>query len=130
MPAPMATASHREGRSTHIKRQMAALLLVLGGAAGASRPLYPVYWNVNGWSGYTPEGSAALPVAISKFGFMPENQTTTGGGCTMAGCQGCNHSLDCEPYPCPQKYWRGCWQVRCKSQNARVRARRCTSAEC
>eukprot|EP01043_Picozoa_sp_COSAG02_P058909 COSAG02_NODE_7413_length_3027_cov_3.227117_3_plen_376_part_00 len=36
--------------------------------------------------------------------------TTTGGGCSMAGCQSCNHSLDCEPYPCPKKYWRGCWQ--------------------
>jgi hypothetical protein len=38
------------------------------------------------------------------------NRTETGGGCTVDGCGGCNHSLDCEPYPCPKQYWRGCWQ--------------------
>ena len=72
--------------------------------------LYPVYWNVNGWAGYVPEGSPQLPVRLSAFGFQAANLTATGGGCTMAGCSGCNHSLDCEPYPCPKKYWRGCWQ--------------------
>ena len=89
---------------------MAPLLLLLGGFGASVPPLYPVYWNVNAWSGFTPEGSAALPVAISKFGFIDPNMTTTGGGCSMAGCQSCNHSLDCEPYPCPKQYWRGCWQ--------------------
>jgi len=72
--------------------------------------LYPVYWNVNGWAGYVPDGSPQLPVRLSAFGFQAANLTATGGGCTMAGCSGCNHSLDCEPYPCPKKYWRGCWQ--------------------
>ena len=73
-------------------------------------PMYPVYWNVNGWSGNVAEGSPQLPVAISRFGFIDPNRTETGGGCSVAGCSGCNHSLDCEPYPCPKKYWRGCWQ--------------------
>ena len=72
--------------------------------------LYPVYWNVNGWDGYVPEGSPELPVHITRFGFLAPNLTQTGGGCTTLGCQGCNHSHDCEPYPCPQKYWRACWQ--------------------
>jgi hypothetical protein len=71
---------------------------------------YPVYWNVNGWSGYVPEGSPRLPVVLSRYGFRAPNQTETGGGCTVAGCGRCNHSLDCEPYPCPRKYWRSCWQ--------------------
>ena len=72
--------------------------------------IYPVYWNVNGWSGFVPEGSPQLPVVLSKYGFQAPNLTETGGGCTIAGCGGCNHSFDCDPYPCPKKYWRGCWQ--------------------
>ena len=103
-------------------RARVAALLLLGGVrvswasssalrlVPARTSLYPVYWNVNGWNGYTPEGSAKLPVAISTFGFMPQNLTTTGGGCTIAGCRSCNHSYDCEPHPCPKEYWRGCWQ--------------------
>eukprot|EP01050_Picozoa_sp_SAG11_P030482 SAG11_NODE_9044_length_949_cov_2.524706_1_plen_152_part_00 len=84
--------------------------LTLARTEPTSLPLYPVYWNVNAWSGYVPEGSPQLPVHLTKFGFMAPNLTATGGGCSLAGCQGCNHTLDCTPYPCPKKYWRGCWQ--------------------
>eukprot|EP01052_Picozoa_sp_SAG31_P028821 SAG31_NODE_2814_length_5047_cov_3.149555_5_plen_493_part_00 len=88
-----------------------SLALDNGGALPeAASSLYPVFWNVNAWSGDVREGSKALPVRISRFGFISPNRTTTGGGCTLAGCVGCNHSFDCEPFPCPKKYWRGCWQ--------------------
>ena len=72
----------------------ASVALASAASSPVASPLYPVYWNVNGWGIFVPEGSAELPVRLYAFGILPQNLTQIGSGCTLAGCANCNHTRE------------------------------------